>query len=505
MSHAAASFDYVVVGGGSAGSAVARRLVEDTGATVLVLEGGGPVVPAPSLHDPARWVENIGSAFDYGYRYEPHPATHDRPHLLSRGKVLGGSGAVNALLWTRGHRADYDAWAGAGHTGWDFESVLPLFRRSEDWEDGESRLRGAGGPVRVERAKDLHPVASALIEAGMSLGMPYLDDVSPEEPEGVGPTTMNVRDGRRVNPWDAYMGPVLHEERLTVLTGATARELVLTGGRCLGVRYALGGKPAEARADSAVILSAGAIDTPGLLLRSGIGPAADLARAGVGVHTDLPGVGENLQEHPLLAGLCLEPAMELPAPNNNLEGSVAFWRSDPGVDRPDLMFVAMQVPYVSAEIAARCAVPPDGFCIVPGLSRPRSRGRLWLDCDGEVRVQPNMLEVEADATALLRGVDIGLDLASRPGFRRIAGRQVVPEPGATRSEKVAFLRDAAMPYLHPVGTCAMGPVVDAQLRVHGVEGLRIADASVMPEIVSTYPHATTVMIGEFAGALLAAG
>jgi choline dehydrogenase len=186
-------------------------------------------------------------------------------------------------------------------------------------------------------------------------------------------------------------------------------------------------------------------------------------------------VGENLQEHSLLAGLCFEPSSELPGPNNNLEGSVAFWHSDPGLTRPDLMSVSMQVPYVSAGNGARCAVPPDGFSIVPGLSMPRIRGRLSLDGGGGLRIQPNMPQDGADVTALLLGVELGLDLATRPGFRQIVKRQVVPDARMTRAERLSFVREAAMPYLHRVGTCAMGSVVDAELRVHGVEGLRIAE------------------------------
>ncbi|NLU75274.1 choline dehydrogenase [Streptomyces sp. HNM0575] len=502
MRKSESSFDFVIVGGGSAGSVVARRLVEETDASVLVLENGGADTDAPTLYYPARWVENIGSSFDYGYGYSPHPSTHDRQHPLSRGKLLGGSGAINALVWTRGHEADYDEWAAAGNTGWDFESVLPLFKRSEDWEDGESRLRGSGGPVHVERAKDLHPVATALIDAGRSLGMPYLDDVTVAAPEGVGPVNLNVRHGRRVNPWDAYVTALEDSSRLTVVTGAKARKVLVSRGRCTGVEYVVDGEPVRVSALTEVVLSAGAIDTPRLLMLSGIGPASDLREAGIDAEVNLPGVGRNLQEHPILASLCFEANASLPPLNNNLEGSVAFCRSRPEVGRPDLMFVALQIPYVTPEIGARFTVPPNSFSIAPGLSRPQSRGYVRIREGGELEIQPNMLQDEADVAALVRGVEIGFDMAAGPGFREITKRLVAPGESMTRSETVSFIRDAATPYFHPVGTCAMGAVVDAELRVHGVDGLRIADASVMPTLVSSYPHATTVMIGEFASRLL---
>ncbi|NLU76252.1 choline dehydrogenase [Streptomyces sp. HNM0575] len=502
MTDSDSNFDFVVVGGGSAGSVVARRLAEETDASVLVLENGDGDADAPSLYDPTRWVENVGSAFDYGYSYTPHPATHDRRHPLARGKLLGGSGGINALVWTRGHQADYDEWAASGNVGWDFESVLPLLKRSEDWEDGESRLHGSGGPVHVERAKDLHPVAAALIEAGQSMGMPYLDDVTVAAPEGVGPVTMNIRDGRRVNPWDAYVTPLRNRNRLTVVTGARVQKVVLSGGRCTGVEYVVDGEQVTASALTEVVLSAGAIDTPRLLMLSGIGPAGDLAAAGIETNVDLPDVGQNLQEHPFLASLCFDANGPLPAPNNNLEGSVAFWKSRPDISRPDLMFVSMQIPFVTPEIGAQYTIPEKGFCIAPGLSRPQSRGYVKMREGGELEIQPNLLQDEADIAALADGVEIGFDMANGPGFREIAKRLVAPGSSMTRAETVSFIRDAAMPYFHPVGTCAMGTVVDPGLRVYGVDGLRIADASVMPTIVSSYPHATTVMIGEFASRLL---
>ncbi|WP_155893431.1 GMC family oxidoreductase [Cystobacter fuscus] len=505
-------FDYVIVGGGTAGCVLARRLVEGTDATVLLLEAGGSDEGVASLSDPLRWIENIGSPHAQTYFYEPSPHVAHRSILLSRGRVLGGSGSTNALIWARGNRADYDGWAEAGNVGWDYDSVLPLFKKSEDWEDGASDLRGAGGPIRVERARNLHPVAAALIDAGGSYGMPYLDDVNVPHPEGVGPINMNVRAGERCGTSRAYLRPVMHDEKLTVLTGAQVLSLTLSGTRCTGLEFLREGERRSVGASREVILCAGAIDTPRLLLLSGIGPAEELERLGIPVVAALPGVGQNLQEHIIVAGLCFEAKQSLMPLNNNLVGSTFHWKSRSELRVPDLMFVSVQIPYVSAEIGARYPIPANSFCIAPGLVRVQSRGYLRMKTarhDGPLEIQPNLLSEQADVDALLTGLELGLDIASQPAFRELTRSWVAPTKRMSREESVAFLRQACSPYFHPVGTCAMGSgedaVVDARLRVHGIEGLRISDASIMPTIPSAGTHAPSVMIGEFASRLLLGG
>ena len=227
---------------------VAHRLVDGTDATVLLLEAGGSGEGVASLSNPPQWIDNIGSPLDWACRYNPSPHVAHRSIPLPLGKVLGGSGSINAMVWTRGHRADYDAWAEAGNPGWDFPSVLPLFKRSEDWEDGASEFRGAGGPIRVERAANLHPVAAAFIDAGLSCGMPYLDDLNIPEPEGVGPMNLNLRDGKRCSPAGAYLRPVMSHENLTVLTEAPALRLTVSGLRCTGLEFLLDGRLRSVRA-----------------------------------------------------------------------------------------------------------------------------------------------------------------------------------------------------------------------------------------------------------------
>jgi choline dehydrogenase len=416
------------------------------------------------------------------------------------------------MVWTRGHRADYDGWAEAGNAGWDFESVLPRFKKSEDWEDGASAFRGAGGPIRVERARNLHPVAAAFIDASRSCGMPYLDDLNVPEPEGVGPMNLNVKGGKRCSPVEAYLRPVMGHRNLTVLTEAPAVKLTFTDTRCTGVEFLLDGELCSVGASREVILCAGAIHTPRLLLLSGVGPHADLGPLGIDTVIDLSGVGRNLQDHLWIRGLCFEAKHPLPAPNHNLGGSACFWKSRPALDRPDLMVMPVQVPLVSDEIAARYPIPPNAFAIFPCLVRPRSRGYLRLRAagpDGPLEIQPNFLAEQADVDALASCVELGLDLASQPAYRDLLERWIAPPGRMSREATVAFVRRSCSSYLHPVGTCAMGQgreaVVDAELRVRGALGLRIADASVMPTIPSANTNAPSIMIGEFASRLLVAG
>jgi choline dehydrogenase len=323
---------------------------------------------------------------------------------------------------------------------------------------------------------------------------------------------LNIKEGRRCSPADAYLRPVMGNRNLTVLTEAPAVKLTLTGTRCTGVEFLLDGKLHSVRASREVVLCAGAIHTPRLLLLSGVGPHADLEHLDIETVIDLPGVGRNLQDHLWIRGLCFEAKHPLPAPNNNLGGSACFWKSQPALDRPDLMVLPVQAPLVSDEIAARYAIPPNAFAIFPCLVRPRSRGYLRLrtaDSNSPLELQPNFLAAQADVEALATCVELGLDLASQPAYRDLIKRWAVPPRPMDRQATVAFVRRSCSSYLHPVGTCAMGPgqeaVVDVELRVRGIEGLRVADASVMPTIPSANTNAPSIMIGEFASRLLVAG
>jgi choline dehydrogenase len=306
----------------------------------------------------------------------------------------------------------------------------------------------------------------------------------------------------------------MSSESLTVLTGAQTVKLRLRGTRCIGVEVLIDGRPYSIDASREVILCAGAIDTPRLLMLSGIGPQPELKLLGIATVVDLPGVGRNLQNHVLVAGLCFRAKQPLPPPNNNLSGSVAFWKSRPELGVPDLMLLPLQVPVLSDEIRAGYAIPEDAFSILLGLVRPRSRGFLRLKTagyDGSLEIQPNFLAEQADVDALVGGLQLALEIASKPAFRGVIERRVAPVKGKSLSQEevVTFLRRACTSYFHPVGTCAMGSgreaVVDADLRVHGLDGLRIADASIMPTITSANTTAPRVMIGEFAARRIVSG
>jgi choline dehydrogenase len=332
------------------------------------------------------------------------------------------------------------------------------------------------------------------------------------EPEGVGPFSLNVKGGARCSPFLAYLRPVIGHRNLTVRTEAQAVKLTISGTRCTGLDFFQDGQLHSVGASREVIVCAGAIHTPRLLLLSGVGPQADLEQLGIDTIVDLPGVGRNFQDHIWLNGLCFEAKHPRPAPNNNLGGSLSFWRSRPALGRPDLMVLATQVSLVSDEIAAQYPIPPNSFGIVPALVRPQNRGYLRLKTarhDGPLEIQPNFLAEQADVDALVAGIELGLEIASQPAFHDLIKRWVAPARRMSRGETVAFLRRSCMSYMHPVGTCAMGSgeeaVVDAELRVRGVSGLRIADASIMPTIPSANTNAPSIMIGEFTSRLLVAG
>jgi len=507
------SYDYIIAGAGAAGCVIATRLVTNTNGKVLLLEAGGAVINVPSMEAPTKWVHNIGSEVDYQFEYAPSPLLNNRAIPLACGKILGGGGSINGMLFARGHQMDYDGWSKAGNTGWDYQSVLPLFTKMEMWEGGQSAWHGAHGSIRVERAKELHITDTAFIEAAKSFGMPYLADSNVPSPEGVGPESMNVRDGRRCSSATAYLKPLMYagKENLTVLTGAKVLKLNFSGTRCTGLSFMVKDRSYSADVTGEVILSAGAINTPRVLMLSGVGPQAELTRLGIPVVANLPGVGQNFQDHPMACGVCFEANRLLPPPNNNLGGSLAFWKSRKEFASPDLMFLNIQVPFVTPAIAAKYSPSPNSFVITPSLVRPQSRGYVRMKTarhDGPMEIQPNFLSEKADREALIDAVEIALQIAEQPAFKAIVKSRVAPAPldPLDRSSIMEFLKDACNSYNHPVGTCAMGTgsdsVVNSRLQVNGIAGLRIADASIMPTITSANTFAPSVMIGEFASRVI---
>ncbi len=499
--------DVVIVGSGSGGAVVARRLV-DAGASVLVLEAGA-LDDNPAIHDPTRLFELWDSEQDWGYRTVPQAGCDGRELHWPRGKVLGGSSSLNGMIYIRGHRSDFDTWAYLGNAGWSYDDVLPLFKRSEDFDQGASEYHGAGGPLRVQSRYEPHPFSAAALAAAQEAGIPYNDDHNGETLDGVSFAQLNVKDGVRQSVATAFLRPVDGASNLTVLAGARATRLVIESGRCVGVELVCDGVVGRARAEHEVVVCAGTIESPKLLMLSGIGAAADLGRLGIETVADLPGVGANLHDH-LLSPVIYSASRTVPAlvPGLQPMHSHLFWRSRPGLAVPDIQPLFFHLPLYREGMEG----PPDGFTLMAGIIRPASRGSLRLaSADPSVAplIDPACLSCDADLEALVAALELCREIGGQAALREWRGAELYPGDGVrTPRELRDYVRRTGITYHHQVGTCRMGidelAVVDPELRVRGLDGLRVADASVMPFVTSGNTHAATVMIGERAADLVAA-
>ena len=486
-------YDFIIVGGGAAGSVLAAEL-SASGAQVLVIESGGPD-DAPTILDPSIWFYNVGGPLDYHLPIVPSPRLNNRNFNMALGHVLGGGTSINAMVWIRGTQADYDGWAENGAKGWAFADVLPVFKSQEDWEGGANEWRGSGGPIHIRRPKDPHSTAPAFIDAARQMGMPILDDVNGPLRPGAGYINMNIAaDGTRVSAARAFLHPALSRPNLTLLLNTQVVKLNFKGTCCAGVKVMTAdGAVKDIAADKEVILAAGTINSPKLLMLSGVGNARTLRSFGIDVVEDLPGVGENLQDHVLVSGVVFKYKGKMPdrpAGSNAVEAEA--YLSSGLSDNTDISLVLHQLPVVTPEVAARFGTPPpDTFTIAPALVPPTSKGVVRLASNNfqdAAVIDGNYLGTDNDFEAVVHAIEVARELGSQHAFDNSRESELIPGPKATAEEIRELARLASASFGHGVGTCKMGvdklAVVDPELRVHGILGLRVVDASVMPRIIT---------------------
>ncbi|MFI5779469.1 GMC family oxidoreductase [Nocardia sp. NPDC051570] len=514
------SFDYVIVGAGSAGCVLAHRLTEDPAVTVALLEAG-PADEAEQIHIPAAWATLIRTQWDWCYETTPQKQLGGQRAYWPRMKALGGCSSMNAMIYIRGNRADYDGWRrDFGAVGWSYEDVLPYFVKSETNTGLRSPYHGTDGPLHVENPRYTHELTEAWVEAAVAAGLPRSADFNAAEQDGVGPYQVTHRHGRRWSTADGYLRPVLSRPNLTVRTGAHATRVRFEGARAIGVDYLRDSREHTVFADAEVLLCGGTINSPQLLMLSGVGPAAHLREHGIDIVADLPGVGENLHDHPATPMLWhtrdssdlaqFENPLRLaqwqalgrgPLASNIGEGG-GFTRTRADLTAPDMQFHV--APTAFYDNGLHESLGPM-FTAGPTLVEVHSRGRLRLrsaDPLWKPEIDPAYLSDPRDLDALLVGMRLAMDISHRPPLSKYLVRSYLPASGDTLDEDGlrAHVERWTQTLFHPVGTCAMGSgemsVVDAELRVRGVDGLRVVDASIMPRIVRGNTNAPVVMIGE---------
>ncbi|MFE9611777.1 GMC family oxidoreductase [Streptomyces sp. NPDC006012] len=502
-------YDVIVVGGGSAGCVLAARLSENADVRVLLLEAGTATADLPeAVPNPPAWPTLSETPANWGDTTVAQGAgstpAGPGPHvLLPRGRGLGGSSAINAMVFARGHRTSYDRWSERGAKGWTFDDLLPYFQRTETAASGATG-RGTAGPLTVAPTAEPNEVLLACLDGAVETGLPRAFDISGGLEEGFAPVDLNIVAGHRQSAADAYLTPVLDRPNLDVVTGATVHRLLFTGRRCTGVEYGIDGRVHTVRAAREVVLTAGAIGSAQILLRSGIGPERELRAVGVEVFHPLAGVGRNLHDHPLVT-LVHRTRRTVPPARGNHGEIIGLLRSEPGLVGPDLQIIFVDIPFPNP-----VAPVENGFTIGVSPMQPYSRGTLRItssDPYASPVLDPAYFSDERDVRAVLSGIDSARAIAFSSPLASWGVEEVAPGPDVTDAESLGrYARTALTSYCHPVGTCALGEdkncVVDSALRVHGLEGLRVADGSVIPSIPSNNTNATVYAIAERAAELV---
>jgi choline dehydrogenase len=523
--------DYVVVGAGSAGCVMAARLTEDAGTQVVLLEAG-PKDTNPWIHIPLGYGKTIDDR-RVNWCYETEPDLNGRRFFWPRGKVLGGSSSINGLVYIRGQAEDFDHWRQLGNAGWSFDDVLPYFRKSEDKIGGGDDLHGTGGPLAVSEVDRYDPISQAFVKSCVDLGFPRTDDFNGRVQEGAGYYHLTTRNGRCCSTAVGYLRPAMKRPNLRVVTEALSESILLDGRRAVGVTYRRGGQTHTVRARREVIVCGGALNSPQLLMLSGIGPAAHLAGHGIAVAHDLPGVGQSMQDHyqsrivlkcrfPItvndimmskvrMAITGLDYLFRRKGPLTIAAAQAGlFARTRPELATPDVQFATV---IFSADRPAEGLHKFSGFSLVVYQLRPESRGELKLksaDPNDAPAMHPNYLDTETDRRTIVDGLKLGRRILATPDMRHfITGEYIPGDDVRTDDDYLAYARQYGGTVFHPTSTCKMGSdpmaVVDTALRVHGMEGLRVVDASIMPAVVSGNTNAATIMIAEKAADMIRHG